>query len=259
MPGREVSECIALAGIREYPVHLLGNLINLQMLSVRHNLITDLPGKCFPRFQTSLRELLLDDNKLTVLPFQASRGGPREALPCHGYGFRLVCARDSFDARQSRQRAVGGLWQYHVIVLRAAQMHMLDTLESFSMKGNDIKNPPLNYDKEGFPTLRKYWKAIEASEKTGALELVDMSLLMFPPELALDRRYANNIRYLDLSKVPGPGSDQGPACACLPASQMGTESAPEFSARQGAGPEALSERGRTPRFPAASAPSLRCL
>ena len=62
-----------VAGIREYPVHLLGNLINLQMLSLRHNLITDLPGKCFPRFQTSLRELLLDDNKLTVLPFQASR------------------------------------------------------------------------------------------------------------------------------------------------------------------------------------------
>jgi len=29
------------------------------------------------------------------------------------------------------------------------QMHTLDTLESFSMKGNDIKNPPLNYDKEG--------------------------------------------------------------------------------------------------------------
>ena len=34
------------------------------------------------------------------------------------------------------------------------QMHTLDVLESFSMTGNDIKNPPLNYDKEGFPTLR---------------------------------------------------------------------------------------------------------
>ena len=32
---------------------------------------------------------------------------------------------------------------------RNGQMHTLDTLESFSMKGNDIKNPPLNYDKEG--------------------------------------------------------------------------------------------------------------
>ena len=102
-------------GIKTYPVHLLGNLVNLQTLSVRHNLLTDLPGKCFPRFQTSLRELRLDDNKLTVLPFQ---------------------------------------------------MHMLDVLESFSMVGNDIKNPPLNYDKEGFPTLRRYWKRIEACEKT---------------------------------------------------------------------------------------------
>jgi Leucine-rich repeat (LRR) protein len=115
---------------------------------VRHNWITELPGRCFPRFQTSLRELLLDDNRLTVLPFQ---------------------------------------------------MHTLDVLESFSMEGNDIKNPPLNYDKEGFPTLRKYWKRIEASEKTGILELVNMSLLMFPPELALEPRYSHALRYLDLS------------------------------------------------------------
>jgi len=134
--------------IKQYPVHLLGNLINLQTLSVRHNLIQELPGKCFPRFQTSLRELLLDDNQLTVLPFQ---------------------------------------------------MHMLDVLESFSMVGNDLKNPPLNYEKEGFPTLRRYWKRIEASEKTGILELVNMSLLLFPPELAMDERYAYNLRYLDLS------------------------------------------------------------
>jgi hypothetical protein len=28
------------------------------------------------------------------------------------------------------------------------------------------QNPPLNYEKEGFPTLRRYWKRIEACEKT---------------------------------------------------------------------------------------------
>ena len=83
-------------------------------------------------------------------------------------------------------------------------MHTLDVLESFSMTGNDIKNPPLNYDKEGFPTLRRYWKRIEASQKTGILELVDMTLLMFPPELALDVRYAYTLRYLDLSGVCVP-------------------------------------------------------
>jgi hypothetical protein len=33
----------------------------------------------------------------------------------------------------------------------------------------------------------------------GILELTDMSLLMFPPELALDLRYAYNLRYLNLS------------------------------------------------------------
>jgi len=76
-------------GIREYPVHLLGNLINLQFLSVRHNLITDLPGKCFPRFQTSLRELVLDDNKLTVLPFQVSSCVSVLGFKVQGSGFRV--------------------------------------------------------------------------------------------------------------------------------------------------------------------------
>lgn len=99
------------------------------------------------------------------------------------------------------------------------QMHTLDVLESFSMTGNDIKNPPLNYDKEGFPTLRRYWKRIEASQKTGILELVDMTLLMFPPELALDVRYAYTLRYLDLSGVCVPfvcerDSEGDSVCVC---------------------------------------------
>ena len=40
----------------------------------------------------------------------------------------------------------------------------------------------------------------------GILELTDMSMLMFPPELALDMRYAWNLRYLNLA---------GNRCVCV--------------------------------------------
>ena len=142
--------------IEEYPVHLLGNLVNLQSLSVRNNRIEDLPDKCFPRFQTSLRELYLDNNNIKVLPFG---------------------------------------------------MNALDVLESFSLTGNPVGHPPVDYSTEGFPTLRKYWKRIAAAADSGICELPKMSLLCFPPEFCIDPMLAENVRYLDLSNNNIPSID----------------------------------------------------
>ena len=46
---------LATPGIPEYPVHLLGNLVNLQMLSVRNNEISELPGRSCRRGANSGR------------------------------------------------------------------------------------------------------------------------------------------------------------------------------------------------------------
>jgi len=122
-------------------------------------------------------------------------------------------------------------------------MHTLDMLESFSMKGNPVTHPPLNYQTEGFPTLRNYWKRIDAAFTSGAFpspsrkresnnprandplpprgagicELVGLSLKIFPREFAEDARLATKVGSASLIRGESRGEavPAGPPRALL--------------------------------------------
>jgi hypothetical protein len=133
--------------------------VNLITITCRNNRIVDLPGPCFTRFQTSLRELKIDDNCIATLPMV--RGLPRK---------RPLSRPETREGLQSLPSATC----FSQLTLPcpptnpAQDMHTLDMLESFSMKGNPVTHPPINYETEGFPTLRNYWKRIDAAFTSGA-------------------------------------------------------------------------------------------
>lgn len=160
--------------------------------------IEDLPDKCFPRFQTSLRELYIDNNKIRVLPFGMHALDVLESFSLQvtrdeALGFTIGKSAPSTAPRDLFSQQISE-YDQSTTFFSDRQRPKLTLPLGPLLQGNPVGHPPVDYSTEGFPTLRKYWKRIASAELSGICELPSMSLQLFPPEFCFDPNLAENVR-----------------------------------------------------------------